>query len=389
MLLMKAITLFLTLPALLYCASNITSNQKSAGSVGVPRIQKDSVDPVEVDKNIRLGQANTNEEVVKTDGAVTDLKWDDVEEAPMKPLVPNSKKNVQNNNQPKIKDTYEYSDELVLNWIRYSDAHMSASNAKKKPNGKVAFYAPPKDKGGTGEDENSTKNKQNNLLANNVKSYTGKCLVSKEYMVRGVKATALIEITCKTDDAILFEIGVELSPDNENFALLGKAKYMIDEKGNYIVLDSTKSMVRNIDGSDSNLASTVNTQAIAKFNQTAQKEFSHAMSESAKDYIEEDKAYRKKTSVAYDQYGNVIQTTNSEKPDISTNLIYGAVQGVFGVIEKTADSVKEPLPYLYAIEKGSILTVYAVPQQANATSANMGLTQTNNNQQLTNTKETK
>lgn len=327
--------------------------------IASPSVGMDDVDPKQMNSNLIQGKAGTDQPVATTNNSSKTLNMSDELEPPIL-VKPKSGAKQPTVNAPK--DTYGYQDEVILNWIMRSD--MEAKNkvtAKNKKDAyKVSFYTP--DKNDDKKDESvSKKNLNQDANQTKIDGFSTKCLVNKDHTIRGVKATKLIEVTCKNNDNIYVQLGIELIPDNDNYALLGKARYYIDEKGKYYILDSEKSMVHNFDGSDTNIASNVNLRTLEKFNATAQKELAKGMSESAKEYMEEDKTYRANqgTSVITSS-GTVVTSSNAVKPDLGTNVIYGLTQGVLGIWDKTADAITTNLPYLYEVKKGSLLNVFAV-----------------------------
>jgi hypothetical protein len=322
-------------------------------------VNANSISPIPTDnesvkKNIYNGMANTNESVVGTNDSTQRVQFYE------------QKKEQQTYQQPRQVKKENFDEAILLNWNEFY-----TQNADKKNHTdtyKVSFITKEdktsieqKIKASTNSTPAKTSNQAINKLSTVGENYV--CLVGKTYDISSLTTKKLIEVTCKTRELKYAEIGIELVPSSSDKALYGTAKYLIDEKGVYYMLDQDLSMVKNSNSDDTNIATNINDRKLELLRNKSVYAYSQSMSQSAKDYIEADKAYRTQTETTTDQNGNVIQTSNTAKPDITTNLVYGLVDGTFKTAELITENLKDELPYLFQLEESSLLNVFAVTKQ--------------------------
>jgi hypothetical protein len=299
-----------------------------------------------VGKNIQKAYANTSENVAKTGS-----KGKSFEMPSQRPT---------NQTQTVVEeDQYDYEDELLMSWMEHYDKQNS--ELVERGDYRVGF---------NGTYSNEPKSISSQTSTNDTSSSDTKssyiqgewltCSINNTYKFIGETMTKELVVTCKDQNNKYKQIGISVKGENASFALKAKAVYKIDLQGRYIPLDSVKSMVRNADRSDENIATSINTKEIEKQLNLAKAEYAKAFSKSASDYIEADKAYRTQEETAYDQNGNVVTTTNTQKPDITTNLIYGTVEGTLKLVEKGAEGLTQKLDYDYLLEKNSVISIYAI-----------------------------
>jgi hypothetical protein len=195
---------------------------------------------------------------------------------------------------------------------------------------------------------------------NSTARYVGICQFDSTYDI----ADALtINVPCKIDNKIVL-LNLTLTPNNKNYELNGIGNFLMFDSynnGSYskrVFLDGTMSGIKNNANTSRNIASYYDTRKIQKILGVTAKEMSKALADGTKQTFEDYRDYNTNEQVSYDQSGNVIVTTSTQKPDLTTNLAYSLIEGVFRVVEKGVEmSNVDSLPSLYQIVKGSIINV--------------------------------
>lgn len=196
--------------------------------------------------------------------------------------------------------------------------------------------------------------------ADAIMSFEGICQFDNVY---NIVEEATVNIPCKIDNKI-FLLNLTLKPNNSNYELIGVPNFLLFDEynnGSYskrIFLDASSSSVKNNSGNSTNITTYFDSRKIDKLLGVTAKEMSASLANGTQQTFQEFKDYKSKESMSYDRNGNVIVTTNTEKPDLATNLTYSAIEGVFRVIEKGVEMLNvDALPALYQIVKGSIINV--------------------------------
>lgn len=194
----------------------------------------------------------------------------------------------------------------------------------------------------------------------NITRFTGVCQFDATY---DIADTLTVNIPCKIDNKIVL-LNITLTPNNKNYELNGFPNFlMVDafNNGSYskrIFLDTQLSSVKNNANTSRNIATYYDSRKIEKILGVTAKEMSKSLADGTKQTFSDYQDYKTEEQVGYDNNGNVIVTSSTQKPDLITNLTYSAVEGVFRVIEKGVEMVnKESLPSLYQIVKNSIINI--------------------------------
>ena len=173
-----------------------------------------------------------------------------------------------------------------------------------------------------------------------------------------------VKVTCKIqEDNSFIDLIMHLVPNNQSYSLIAIPKYYVNTKGETIPIDKDRSYITNFADTTSNIATYVNTQQVKKnFSYLAQG-VGLGMSSSANRYLDERVAANRQQEVIVSGGINpiVTQTTNSKEPSVKEYTIAGLVGGVFDGIGRIASNMEGDFPYLYRIEKGSVINFFITP----------------------------
>ncbi|CAA6799824.1 MAG: Unknown protein [uncultured Sulfurovum sp.] len=173
-----------------------------------------------------------------------------------------------------------------------------------------------------------------------------------------------VKVTCKIqEDNSFIDLIMHLVPNNQSYSLIAIPKYYVNTKGETIPIDKDRSYITNFADTTSNIATYVNTQQVKKnFSYLAQG-VGLGMSRSANRYLDERVAANRQQEVIVSGGINpiVTQTTNSKEPSVKEYTIAGLVGGVFDGIGRIASNMEGDFPYLYRIEKGSVINFFITP----------------------------
>jgi hypothetical protein len=268
---------------------------------------------------------------------------------------------------PGKKDTYNYEEEIILNLIRINDGKSAKSTSKDGKssskqdsnnianNSEVDYFGLNKDKENKDQQNTKTDTTQSTVtLTAPAEKFKGRCVFHSTFLVTNKKQ---VKIACKTENKGSIMLVMDLVPKNEEFALNGVPKYIIDANDNHIMIDSELSTITNIDDLDTNIASEVNTREIEQYNNIMQKEMAKQLAKASEDYMNDKRDENVNEQSSTDQNGNVVVTKNRTGTDATDYLGSALITGTFKIIEKVAESMEDKFPYLYKVEENSIINI--------------------------------
>lgn len=232
-----------------------------------------------------------------------------------------------------------------------------------------------------------TQQYQNTRMASAIK---GDCVVPNDIMVS--EKPQQIKVPCKIESTNEYiNIMVMLIPDNKSFMLNALPVYYIDSNNQLIKADQSMSHVTNIDDTSSNVASIVNTQELKKTYNAVLKGATDGMTKAGQSALENLAASQKEelqTVVGSSGGSTVVESTNTKRPTSKDYLEYGLVGLAIGTMQgigQIAETLSTDLPWLYYVNKGSVLHFYITPltvtqqqiyqTQQTTTQANTGVQQ--------------
>jgi len=173
-----------------------------------------------------------------------------------------------------------------------------------------------------------------------------------------------IKVTCKIqEDNSFIDLIMHLVPSNQSYSLVAIPKYYVSTKGETVPIDKERSYITNFADTTSNIATYVNTQQVKKNISYLAQGVGLGMSRSANRYLNEREAANRQQEVIVSGGINpiVTQTTNAKEPSVKEYTIAGFVGGVFDGIGRIASNMEGDFPYLYRIEKGSVINFFITP----------------------------
>lgn len=209
---------------------------------------------------------------------------------------------------------------------------------------------------------NANKNAEDSLNQRILSSLKGDCILP--FRVDVAVEPIQIKLTCKVQkDNSFIDLIMHLVPSNQSYSLVGIPKYYVNSEGETIPIDRDRSYITNFADTTSNIATYVNTQQVKKnFTYLAQG-VGLGMSRSANRYLDERAASNRQQEVIVSGGINpvVSQSTNTKEPSVKEYTIAGFVGGVFDGIGRIASNMEGDFPYLYRVEKGSVINFFVTP----------------------------
>jgi len=243
-----------------------------------------------------------------------------------------------------------FKDAIILNNINKREKEKELTTIQRK----TSFYA---STDSLLEQKRNAKLKEEieaSKIHKSMKLVTANCMVHQNIQV---SLKDFMKLSCQlVDSDEIIEIFGSYISDSKNFSLLGKIDYFVRNKKVYKATKET--YMTNALETSYNLATTVNIRAIEKVNTTLTKSVTKEMANEGKSILGEIKQSNQQQEIAYDQNGNPVMATTNTKPstsDITERVFYSLVIGALDGISQIADKMKEKLPFLYQIEKGSFL----------------------------------
>lgn len=268
---------------------------------------------------------------------------------------------------PGKKDTYNYEEEIILNLIRINDGKSAKDNSKDSKlsskqgsnnlanNTEVDFFGLNKPNDSNDEENPTTVTSPTTVtIPVPTEKFKGRCVFHSTFLVTSKKQ---VKIACKTERKGSIMLVMDLVPKNEEFALFGIPKYIIDVNDNHIMIDSELSTITNIDDLDTNIASEVNTREIEQYNNIMQKEMAKQLAKASEDFMNDKRDENVNEKSSTDQNGNVVVTKNRTDTDAVDYLGSALITGTFKIVEKIAESLEDKFPYLYKVEENSIINI--------------------------------
>ncbi len=201
-----------------------------------------------------------------------------------------------------------------------------------------------------------------NLNQRMLQSLKGDCIVP--FRVDVAVEPMQIKLTCKVqEDNSFIDLIVHLVPSNQSYSLVAVPRYYITPEGETIPIDKERSYITNFSDTTSNIATYVNTQEVKRSLTYLAQGVGLGMSRSANRYLDERAAANRQQDVVVSGGVNpvVTQSTKTREPSVKEYTIAGFVGGIFDGIGRIASNMEGNFPYLYRIEKGSLINFFITP----------------------------
>ena len=187
-----------------------------------------------------------------------------------------------------------------------------------------------------------------------------------------------VKLTCKVQGENSFiDLILHLVPSNQSYSLVAVPKYYVNSQGEVIPIDRERSYITNFADTTSNIATYVNTQEVKKSMSYLAQGVGLGISRSANRYLDERAAANRQQEVLVSGGVNpvVTQSTRTKEPSVKEYTIAGLVGGVFDGIGRIASNMEGDFPYLYRVEKGSLINFFVTPLMVNQNKSQRNETQ--------------
>lgn len=259
-----------------------------------------------------------------------------------------------------------YTDEKML--IHLQNMNLNNGNKFVVEQNKNFNFVPAsliKEKNTLLANQRNNKQESDNLQERLNNSFKATCLVGDNIMVSD--ASVIAKTLCKTDNNNFVQLIFNLVPNNGGMALVGVPKSYIKNNKQTLV-DEKNSYINNYSDSSNNIATKINTREVRKNLLAFGSGVSNGLTTASNQAI--DQLRQSMTTQTSNVVGSglsqvVVQDTNTKRPTSDDYRDYGVIglaSGIVQGISKVADNLtSSTLPWLYYIEKGSVLNVYIVP----------------------------
>lgn len=250
--------------------------------------------------------------------------------------------------------TYNYRDELILNWLYRSNEMITKSDASENSVRSVAFRGQ--------LDRNSTHRGSNLAIAKsdktseqrkNSKSFrlSGFCTIPDPVEIAG-NSKGVLAAYCQTSKGNFKLVG-DLSPKPEEYTLFGSVLYVEDTNQKQYYPDANTSRILNSRKNSANIATFVNTYALDKVVRESVKNSSKNIASTATQYMQDMKASRTTQQTTLVANAGATTSTNTSKPVASDYVTILGIQMTADLVEKWADYAFQEHPWGFMILGGS------------------------------------
>jgi len=322
-----------------------------------------SIQANKIENNLNLGKTNSSKKVltINNNSSIFDMKDENIKKkvTQVETVIKDKANDENKSNQKKLNknNVKSLNDNLDSFILRIYNAEIKTNNKNQKSakniSSKKSFYVL--------ENQNNSKNQKtkNNSLSNNGDLFlsTGYCQFENDV---DITYETIRNIACKLDNKNLKEPELELRLIPKGELLIAEAislTYKTKGKVISVDLDSKKSRILNKAGTSEQIATYINNRKIDKNINIAKKEISRNTNVALQSSYEQYKASRRKQNTQTDANGNVIVTSENQKPDIVTDVAYGLGNAALTTIDKITNISQEDLPYIYKIVKLSEIKV--------------------------------
>ena len=331
-----------------------------------------------IEDNLNLSKTNSSEKVLTTNenSEIFSINDESIKEALLKTDInTDSKQNnniKQNSDKPKktlYKDQSKQKEQKSNNLESYilsiynaelKTQHKKIKNAKANVNKKSFYTLEENQNESDNENSSSNKNINEDLFVG-----VGYCQFENDVEVT-YETTR--NIVCKLQDSNIKWPELELSLIPKGDLLIGKALRLTYQKGGKLItveLDEIKSQILNQEGTSEQIATYVNDRKVDKNINIVKEQVATNMNSAVQSTYNQYKESRKEQKTQTDANGNIIVTTDNQKPDLATDLAYGLGNALFSTIDKVAKVTQEDLPYLYRIVSLSEIKVKFYKKKGN------------------------
>lgn len=236
-----------------------------------------------------------------------------------------------------------YKSETILNWHYALQKENQRGSEVMGRKGENLFVSNLKE-----EDIAKEQDKENQVELVAVKGY---CFIKEEVNVGKQPSSLRVDCQSNVGGIILFANLVNV---NEKAALMADPKY-IEKEG--VRFNIKSAIVLNEEKTSYNLATFVNDKKIAEIGWGALSYSSDELKNATNEYLkalqeskrEQKVEYATTTDGAGNSYMQPIQTTNTQKPQVSDYFYTAGVNILADIAKSTAEVFKKDLPYLYQI----------------------------------------